>query len=440
MKSVLPKELHPSRVFFTEFDRVTYSQVAWSQEEVDAIYQNLERKVKLLALTKGQIVIAASHLLESEIASDFLFTYPDVLAKGIIVPSLRSEFSTCAEFLESKRTQPDKGESEHFQNEEAAEVASMIDSAPAVVRWSVHDMSDWFKTRLLTDLRDEKSLLRLAIRNEGVVLPADLDGRIEKEKVLSRGAVYQIARETKIKSLWDLLSNYTDFLYYLSGARTTGSEGVLPQENLLDFSIGDLAGQRTRLSKYEVFFKLFIDVVKARTSRHFPTDVLDTLSMNDTLDLHGIAVSTDFTEKYHNIQVKTKDALSVHDPERLVLLMNELDEFERELHTQFGLAIDKELTSRQREEKKTGARKLLHSLASLIIPYYDTPNTAADIVINALELVGQKQMAETVKNRIEQGWHACEKYIERVHIADKQVLLDFVVEVNKKYSKKMLGV
>jgi hypothetical protein len=440
MKSVLPKELHPSRVFFTEFDRVTYSQVAWSREEVDAISQNLERKVKLLTLTKGQIVIAASHLLESEIAHDFLFAYPDVLAKGIIVPSLRSEFSTCAEFLERKRTHPDKGESEHFQSEEATEVASMIDSAPAVVRWGVHDMSDWFKTRLLTDLRDEKGLIRLAIRNEGVILPMDLDAQIEKEKVLSRGAVYRIAKETKIKPLWDLICNYTDFLYYLSGARTTHSEGVLPQENLLDFSIGDLAGQQTRLSEYEVFFKLFIDVVKARTSTHFPTDMLDTLSMDDTVDLHGIAVSTDFTEKYNNIQVKTKEALNIHDPERLVLLMHELDEFERELHTQFGLALDNELTSRQREQKKTGARKLLHSLASLIIPYYDTPNTAADIVINGLELVGQRQMAEIVKNRIEQGWHACEKYLERVHIADKQVLLDFVVEVNKKYSKKMFGV
>jgi hypothetical protein len=57
-----------STVYFTEFDRVTYSQVAWAADEVEAIRRNMERKLKLVALTKGHVVIAASHLLESELA------------------------------------------------------------------------------------------------------------------------------------------------------------------------------------------------------------------------------------------------------------------------------------------------------------------------------------------------------------------------------------
>jgi len=61
----MPGQLHPHRVYLTTLDRVTYSQVAWTLEDVEEIKRSLERTLKVLALTKGHIVIAASHLLES---------------------------------------------------------------------------------------------------------------------------------------------------------------------------------------------------------------------------------------------------------------------------------------------------------------------------------------------------------------------------------------
>ena len=119
------------------------------------------------------------------------------------------------------------------------------------------------------------------------------------------------------------MCEYADFVYYLSGARAVCSEGILPQENLMDFSLSDLVGGRTNLSDMEVFFKMFVDLVKAATNTHFPVDLLDALSIDDILDLHSLAVDERFVEKYNTIQEKTKEGLAIRDPERLVLVMEE---------------------------------------------------------------------------------------------------------------------
>ena len=65
MKFVSRDSITLSRVYFTEFDRVTYSQVAWTAADVEAIRCNTECKLKLVALIKGLVVIAASHLVDS---------------------------------------------------------------------------------------------------------------------------------------------------------------------------------------------------------------------------------------------------------------------------------------------------------------------------------------------------------------------------------------
>ena len=131
---------------------------------------------------------------------------------------------------------------------------------------------------------------------------------------LGRNDVYRIAKSTQDKRLWEVLANYADFIYYLSGAKAVDSEGVLPQENLMDFSLSDMAGGKTHLSDMEVFFKMFVDIVKSATHTHFPVEVLDALSVEDTLDLHHVAVNEEFTEKYNRIQEKTKEGLALRDP------------------------------------------------------------------------------------------------------------------------------
>jgi hypothetical protein len=103
MKFINPTDLKIPRVYFTEFDRITYSQVAWTAKDVEQIKHNLERKVKLLGLIKGVVIIATSHLFESELAQEFIKENPIVLEKGIILPALISKYKDFSDFLFAKR-------------------------------------------------------------------------------------------------------------------------------------------------------------------------------------------------------------------------------------------------------------------------------------------------------------------------------------------------
>lgn len=437
IKSVAPEDLLPHRVFFTEFDRYSNSKLWTRANEADSIDRLIRRKIKLLLLTKGNIVVAASQLLESPFAHSLILENPALLEKGAIVSSMKFGHSTSVEFLETKREEYKTKPNSAYHSGSASELASLLDASAQIVRWRINDMSDWFRDRLVKDLIDQKSLLTLTLRSQQTVAPIDLAKEIRQQPVLSRDAVDSIVSKYKNASLRSIVVAYADFLYYLSGARTTGSEGVLPQENLVDFSISDMIGGRTKLSEFEVFLKVFIDTVKARTSTIFPVDFLDTIPISEAIELREIAIEKSFTDKYNLIQIKTKQILQINDPEKLVLLMHELEMFETELYNEFSSALDKELPTRIRESKKRSIAKIINAIASIVIPGYAL-DSAREIVISGLELLGKKDAAKKLNGKIDSGIKACETALENINILDRQVLLDFVDEMKKRYQKKML--
>ncbi len=437
MKSVSPESIRASRVYFTEFDRVTYSQVAWTPTDVEAIRRNMERKLKLVALVKGHIVIAASHLLESELAHEVLLPHPRLFSEGVIVPALRSEFAGFEGFLDSKLTEGK--ESAQYESVVRREMAQMLDSQVAfAVRWKIEQATGWFKERLLSDVTDEQSLLRSCLRQAGVLVPSNLAGQISDLPLLSRKDVYMLAKNTGSKDLWHILSTYADFVYYLSGAKAVYSEGLLPQENLMDFSLSDMANGCTRLSESEIFFKIFVDLVKAAMPTHFPVDVLDALSIDDVLDLHAIAIEDRFVDKYNTIQQKTKDGLAIHDPERLVLLMEELEQFEQQLHEGYQAAIEKELPRYVKGRKRVEAGRLLNATACLLIPWWGAPQDARDVVVSGLELAGKGKIAKVTQRRVQRRLKACRRLLDNAKLDGKPILLDFFKRIQTRYAEKML--
>jgi hypothetical protein len=439
MKSVSPDAIKVSRVYFTEFDRITFSQVAWTPSDVEAIRQNLERKLKLIALIKGHIVIAASHLLESELAYEILYSHPRLFSEGIIVPALRSEFTGFTKFLDYKIAEGK--EAGQYKGTARLEMANMLDSEVAIsVRWEVSQAAGWFKERLLSDIRDEQSLLRSSIRNARIIIPPRLASEINIIPQMSRQDAYKLAKNTKNKDLWHILCCYVDFLYYLSGARAVRSEGVLPQENLMDFSLSDMANGRTYLSEMEVFFKIFVDLVKTTTHTHFPVDFLDALSIEDVLDLHKLALEERFVEKYNTIQEKTKAGLSIHDPERLVLLMEELELFERQLHEEYLAAINKELPRYLKARKIKQGTKFLNATACLIIPPWGVAQSAEDVVVSGLELAGLGHIASKTKQRTYGRLRACSRLLHKTSLEGKPILLMFIKRIQERYTNKMLRV
>ncbi len=438
MKLVSGDSLHGSRVYLTVFDRVTYSQVAWSEQEVKDICRSLERNLKFVVLIKGHVVIAASHLLESELAQEILLRHPRLFTEGVVVPALRSEFSSFEGFLDAKLEVP-RNAAEYGRPETRATAKALDGMVALATCWDVSRTSSWFQQRMVADLRDEGSLLRSCLRQKRVLIAPDVADRIADVPQLSRGDVYQIAKDTQDKRVWDVLSNYADFIYYLSGAKAVQSEGVLPQENLLDFSLSDMAGGKTSLSDMEVFFKIFVDLVKSATHSHFPVEVLDALSIEDVLDLHRVAIDEAFTEKYHRIQEKTKEGLSLQDPERLVLLMHELEQYEHDLRAQYRRAVEAELPGHLRDQTVSSVGELLNAIASLLIPGYGIPGDARDILVSGLSLAGGRRLSASIQQRIDGCVRALRAVTDRHSMQAHPVLLRFMQDICRKYSEKLLG-
>jgi len=425
-------------VFFTEFDRYNQPRHSTARKEREPIARALERKLKLLLLTKAHVVVAASQLLESPFAHDLLQRNPILLESRAIVSSMKLGHASTLEFLDFKRNEVLGDEDNPYHSSDAAEVAQLIDDVGTSVRWELSGISNWFRDRLAEDLADDQSLLRVALRREGIIPPPSLAGDIRDQSALSRGAVDKLAAATGVSALRDILKVYADFVYYLSGARTTQSEGVLPQENLVDFSIGELLGGRSRLSEHEVFFKIFIDMVKAKTSTVFPTDFLDSISIADAIELRAVAISKSFTDKYNTIQLRTKEAIQIRDPERLVLLLGELDSFETELYQEFGVALDNELPAEMRQRKQRAAGEVLHSVASVLIPGY-APEAYRQLVVSGLRWSGWDDAARSVDEQMSRGLAACASALEAMNLLERRILLGFVEQMKRKYQNKMFG-
>ncbi|HOX41587.1 MAG TPA: hypothetical protein PK263_05355 [bacterium] len=440
MDDLLPEKLTTNRVYFTELDRITYSQVAWTPSDVDEIKRALSRKLKLLAITKGHILIAASHLLESELARELILPYPELFSERIIVPALRSDFTSCGDFLDAKKASDSPGEQQLYQGDEQRDMAQLIDSTALVVRWNSSDTSGWFKNRLLSDIRNQGSLVSARLQERGLILPSKLEAEIESAPILSRGVVYQATKRCNNLALQEIVGGYADFIYYLSGARAVHSEGVLPQENLVDFHISELNSEGHRLSEYEVFFKVFVDTVKANTSAHFPADLLDALSMTDAISLHHLAMQSQFVEKYNAIQQKTKEGLAITDPERLVLLMEELLIFEEDLHRAYALALDSEMPSWFRQTRTRAAGAFLNAIASLVVLPYGALVDTTNIIVTGLRVIKRDHLASGIQLKIQDGLRFLESLTMQIEGFNKPVLLEFVDRLKARYELRMSGI
>ena len=438
MKLIDPTDFKIPRVYFTEFDRVTYSQVAWSAKDVEEIKHNLERKVKLLGLIKGVVIIATSHLFESELAQEFIRENPIVLEEGIILPALISKYSSFSDFLSAKREE--SKEQEKYLGNDKDEINSLLsNSVDAVVKWDLHLTSQWFKQRLLQDLQDERSVLCFNLSAVPPSLIADVSSRIRELEFPSRGEIYDIAKNSGNKILWTRLCDYTDFIYYLSGAHAINSEGILPQENLIDFSITDLTRGKTKLSEYEMFYRIFISIINDKTQKFFPVEILDMLTFEDIVELRKTLLHSGFIDKYNRLLEKTKQRVEITDTEQLMLSVDELSQFENELHLIFTDAVVAEVYQMKRIDLQKKGLKVLTSIASLLT-FYGTIESVIQLTVNVLSLVGLNTQIRQTEKRTKQKLQRIKTFVDRSSLDKKPLLLEFLSEISKKYSSKLIGI
>ncbi len=438
MKFIDPTDLKIPRVYFTEFDSITYSQVKWIAEDVEEIKRNLERKVKLLGLIKGVVIIATSHFFESKLAQEFIKENPIVLEEGIILPALISKYKNFSDFLSAKREE--SKERERYLSKDKDEINTLLaNSVNAVVKWDVDLTTKWFKQRLLQDLGNEKSVLRFNLSAVPLPVIGNVASCIRELESPSRGRIYDIAKNSGDKILWARLCDYTDFIYYLSGARAVNSEGVLPQENLIDFSITDLARGKTKLSDYEIFYRIFLRIIKDKTQKFFPVEILDLLTFEDIVELRETLLHSGFVEKYNKLMEKTKERVEITDTEQLILSVDELSQFENELHLIFTDTVVTEVYQMKKIDLQKRWLKVLTSLGALLT-FYGTIESMIQLTVNVLSLCGFNAQISQTERRMKQNLQRIEKLADRSSFDKKPLLLKYLADISKKYSSKLIGV
>lgn len=432
------KTFRKPKTYFTEYDRVTYTQVNWDAADVDQIELDLERKVKLLALIKGVVVISTSHLYESDIARDFLRSNPILLKEGIIVPALISKYKDFSDFLTSKRQ--DSKENNLYLGSDKDDVNSMLsDCVDSVFKWDVNQTVAWFKQRLLRDLKDERSVLRFNLANVPSDIIAKTASRIKDLEFPSRSEIYKIAHTSGNNILWTRLCDYTDFIYYLAGAHAVDSEGVLPQDNLIDFSITDLLGDKPRLSEYEIFYRIFIRIIENKTQKKFPIEILDLLTFKDIVSLRKSLYHGGFVIKYNQLLEKTKRRVEIADADQLVLSLDEICQFEEELFEIFTNTVVAEINQIKKINKEKAGLKVLTSVGSLL-SFYGTAESVTQIAANTLSLIGYKEQINQVEEGIRRNMIKMEEFVDRSSMEKKPLLLKFLAEINKKYTSKLIDI
>ncbi|MBT9145623.1 MAG: hypothetical protein DDT42_01497 [candidate division WS2 bacterium] len=438
MKFIDPTDLKIPRVYFTEFDSITYSQVKWIAEDVEEIKRNLERKVKLLGLIKGVVIIATSHFFESKLAQEFIKENPIVLEEGIILPALISKYKNFSDFLSAKREE--SKERERYLSKDKDEINTLLaNSVNAVVKWDVDLTTKWFKQRLLQDLGNEKSVLRFNLSAVPLPVIGNVASCIRELESPSRGRIYDIAKNSGDKILWARLCDYTDFIYYLSGARAVNSEGVLPQENLIDFSITDLARGKTKLSDYEIFYRIFLRIIKDKTQKFFPVEILDLLTFEDIVELRETLLHSGFVEKYNKLMEKTKERVEITDTEQLILSVDELSQFENELHLIFTDTVVTEVYQMKKIDLQKRGLKVLTSLGALLT-FYGIIESMIQLTVNVLSLCGFNAQISQTERRMKQNLQRIEKLADRSSFDKKPLLLKYLADISKKYSSKLIGV
>ena len=346
MKRLNPNDFRGPRSYFTDFDHRIVSRT----DDTLTLKIHTERKLKLLLLIKSKIVCAASHLA-TEFAYEIFKDNPQLLNEGHIIPALRKDKESVSELFEQKK---------FVRKDEILKYYE--DNIQFTVDWELEDNSGWFRDRFIEELANPTSLIRKQLSNVSVtqISPTvikNIQNDVRENRIISRDQIEHYARDLDVTQK-DLLFNFRELMYHLSGARVINCESSLPQENYIDYDIADLTGKRSKLSDEQILFKLFIELAfESIQRRMIPIELLDLLSFNDVLKIRQPILESNFQAKYDNLIQRVIKGIK-QDYSETFFDLNELENIRKHLETTFIDIFEKELPNFIRKKKKEELKKL----------------------------------------------------------------------------------
>lgn len=333
MEIVNPSDLDTVRSYFTGLDLRLVIRSG------DVGTRELTRRLKLLSVLKGHIVIAASHLVESMSEYPFLRDNPELLSNGVIIPALRNEFTTVTDFV--TYTDP-KRKTSWVGVAPVEEAAKVIDStARFAVQWNVDDASAFFASLMTDHLQSSASLLRSMLPDVSQLLADQIVQRLQSSERLSRDDISNSLSMIPSDISRERFRRYADLAYYISGARAVNSVGILPQENLGRLDYGSSL-DHTNLSELDIFFSHCANAIFAASGPRILPEDLDKLEVEDILALRDGWIGPRFREKYNRIITLCREGIQIRDPHDVVLRLDELETLAREITIAYRKAAQSE--------------------------------------------------------------------------------------------------
>jgi hypothetical protein len=374
-----------------------------------------------------------SHLLESELARNLVLNHPEVISDGIIIPALREDCPTVEKFRELKLS---SAESSLYKSPEVKDVQQIIDnSSQARAFWNPNRTKEWLHRRLCEDIMQPFSVLRAQMPGVSQETADALQQRLASLEDVSRHSILKVAHKV-FGHISVPFTEYVDFLYYLSGAIAVQAEGVLPQENLVRFDVATDEHARERLSDMEIFYRVFMRIVREHTQRMLPREVLRNLSFEDITTLRRSVLHLDFVKKYHCTLEQAKERTIINDPEQLVLRAQEMEAFEWELFCLFTETIAKEVRDRSKERKEREALELLGSVTS-VVPAYQGPKAVVELISSAVSFAAPQKLKNKIIDIGTRLWEWLDRIVDRRDVSERAVLLQFLGQVAERYRQRL---
>ena len=437
MERINPTNLYGPRAYFTDFD---YEIVRFKPNK-KAYRKEMERKLKILLLTKNKVICAASHMTH-KFVFDFFKDNPILLNNQMILPALRNDKEHVIDYLKQKKIKKSlKEDMTTFYG----------DNLKSVVSWELVDNSSWFRENLIKELRNDNSVIRRNLTNMDEQTLSSILDNIESKPVFFRESIIEtISKLPKIE--WRILSNFTNLVYHMSGARTVNCESSLPQENYIDYSLADISSRRIILSETQIFWKLFLELAfETMLKKNVPIELLDMLTFEDIYYLRKPIEKSSFRMKYDDLVKKSTQAIEKNNSDDILFDIEELLKIKNKISGTFieifGLELPEFLRKKHvKKIKKFGKTSFSIGIGLAgFIPGVSEINSLVgalsktrEFFVNLNQIFRSRQDIERYDLYIKNKEKALHKMIEKSSFSDKSELLDVVDLLVRSISSKTL--
>ena len=443
MKKIESSDFKGPRAYFTNFD---YRIVSRSSD-INLLRKDVERRLKILLLTKHTVVCAASHLT-SEFAYSLFRDNPILLEEELVVPALRRDRRDMTDVFGGKDVQV-------ISTSQAKEMTAFYENnVKKVVSWDLFDNSSWFRNNFLQQLSDKNSILRRSLKKTSQKQLGLMEKQVESNPILERETIEEFAKNLKRTDSVRLL-NFRELLYHISGSRVVRCEGSLPQENYIDYNLVDISDKNTSLSDVNIFWKIFLEVAFDTLRKpSLPIELLDLLTFEHIHKIRQPLLDGEFQEKYDEIIKRSIQAITSDNPNEIILNVNQIMLIRDKIQLTFDEIFEKEITDFGK--KKLGnlrdTKSLAKSSTSLALGALGfVPNPLISILANSAGLLIESpsffiNLFDNIKTRASADQYieylkireaTLRKVIKQSEISEKTPLLDAVDILSSALSDKV---